>query len=202
MANPDVSSDATGRPLRADARRNYERLLAAADRAFAAHGTGASLEDIARVAGVGVGTLYRHFPTREALLETLLRERFQQLLERARSQAGSDSPAAVLESWLRDAAAQSSLYHGLPSSIVAALTDDASRLATSCQAMRAVGAELLAEAQRAGEIRADVDATDLMMLANAAAWAAQQDEASAGRIDRHLGVLMAGLRDRSTRSPD
>jgi AcrR family transcriptional regulator len=192
-ASPDIH-----RPSRSDARRNYDRLLAEADKAFAAHGTGASLEEIARAAGVGIGTLYRHFPTREALLESLLRERFVALWERARQLAGSDSPMAALEAWLRDAVAQSSIYQGLPTSILAALRDDRSHLATSCQAMRAVGEQLLTNAQAAGEARADLDPTDLILLTNAAAWAAQQCDTDSDRIERHISLIMAGMRINST----
>src|SRR6184192_3929854 len=84
------------RPMRADARRNYERLVAAAADAFAAHGTEASLEDIARRAGVGIGTLYRHFPTREALLEALLRSRFEEMQRRAAELSASAAPGEAL----------------------------------------------------------------------------------------------------------
>ena len=80
------------KPMRADARRNYERLLEEARRAFAEHGVEASLEDIARRAGVGIGTLYRHFPTRDALLEALLRDRFDTQAERARELLAHPEP--------------------------------------------------------------------------------------------------------------
>lgn len=178
---------------RADARRNRDRLLAEADLAFAARGTTASLEDIARAAGVGIGTLYRHFPTREALLDALLQQRFEQLWGRARELAGSDSPLAALEAWLREAAGQSTVYRGLPSSMVAALRDSGSELSTSCQAVREVGARLLAAAQQAGQVRPELDATDLVLMANSAAWVAQQDAAD-DRLDRHLAVLLRGIR--------
>ncbi|WP_155375133.1 TetR/AcrR family transcriptional regulator [Catellatospora vulcania] len=190
MTTPERARPA--RAPRADALRNRDRLLAEADRLFAAHGTGASLEDIAKQAGVGIGTLYRHFPTREALLDALLQQRFEQLWGRAH-EAGSGSPYAALAAWLREAAGQSTAYRGLPSSIAAALRDTTSHLNTSCQAVREVGARLLAAAQAAGEVRTDLDGTDLVLMANSAAWLAQQDHAE-DRLDRHLDVLLAGIR--------
>src|SRR3954452_2753784 len=89
------------RPMRADARRNVERLLAVAKETFAERGADAPLEEIARRAGVGIGTLYRHFPTREALLEALLRDSFEPLRAEADRLLTSPSPGDALDAWLR-----------------------------------------------------------------------------------------------------
>jgi AcrR family transcriptional regulator len=181
--------------MRADARRNYERLLGEADSAFARHGTDASLEDIARRAGVGIGTLYRHFPTREALLEAVLHDRFTALTALARELAASLPPRAALAEWLREFSARATAYRGLPGSVLATMEDEASQLYSSCHAMRAAGAELLRHAQRDGVVRADADPTDVFVLACSLAWAIEQKP---DRADRFLEFLMDGLRPPDT----
>ena len=88
------------RPMRADARRNYERLLTAARVAFAEHGTDFSLEDVARRAGVGIGTLYRHFPTRDQLADAVFSEEYEKLTAIARELATAEPPGQALMTWL------------------------------------------------------------------------------------------------------
>src|SRR5499433_1511780 len=104
QAREDASAPAREpRPMRADAQRNYERLLSAAAAAFAEHGADdVSLEEIARRAGVGIGTLYRHFPTRQALLEAVYRDQVEALRARADELLVSVPPGAALAIWLRD----------------------------------------------------------------------------------------------------
>src|SRR5689334_13394924 len=106
-------TDATRR-LRADAKRNYERLLIEARAAFETHGVNASLERIARSAGVGIGTLYRHFPSREALLEAVLREHFARLAARANELCVVDASGSrvALASWFWEFAAASTAVRG------------------------------------------------------------------------------------------
>ena len=93
-------TDPTPRPMRADARRNYERLLAEARTAFTRHGTDASLEDIARRAGVGIGTLYRHFPNRTALMGAVFQGEICALLERSRELTKAPRPCQAMIDWL------------------------------------------------------------------------------------------------------
>lgn len=95
-----VSSSSTLRRPRADAERNRERLLEVAKTYFAAHGARASLEEIARLAGLGIGTLYRHFPTRDALVEEVYRQSIEQLAEAAASLSSTQTPLAALRQWL------------------------------------------------------------------------------------------------------
>ncbi|GAA3089117.1 TetR/AcrR family transcriptional regulator [Streptosporangium carneum] len=186
----------TQRPMRADARRNYERLLAAAATAFAEQGTEASLEDVARAAGVGIGTLYRHFPTRRALLEAVLHDSMVTLDARARELLESGSPQEALLEWLRHLVVHTTAYRGLAATLMSSLRDPDSELYSSCETMRSNGARLLAAAQRAGAIRQDVTGADLMKLVNAIAWAAEHAEDDA---DRLLGLVMDGLRVREGR---
>jgi AcrR family transcriptional regulator len=181
------------RPLRADAQRNYDLLVAAADSAFTEHGANASLEDIARRAGVGIGTLYRHFPTREALLAKVLDHSGSAMVARAAELEACSPPTAALSSWLEALSGHSMTYRGLSKSLAAGLTATGSELGTSCQAMGVAGARLLARAQAAGELRADADINDLMTAVHAAAWASEQtgDPSAASRL---LTMIIDGLR--------
>ena len=183
---------------RADARRNCDLLLTAASAAFAEHGTDASLRHIARRAGVGIGTLYRHFPTRDALLKALLGSRFQRLRARAETLLSSDSPRDALLSWLRELAAGATTYHGLPESAPDALRDEESELYASCHVMREAAGGLLDRAQEAGTVRADLTTSNLLALAAALAWASERsDRQSALVVEQLLSVAMYGMAERS-----
>lgn len=182
--------------MRADARANYERVLAQARLAFAEHGTGASLEEIARRAGVGTGTFYRHFPSREAMLEAVLHDRFDRLTARARDLSATAAPGAALTVWLRELVEFTGTYRGLTAALMQTLRDPSTDLHAACEAMRAAGAALLAQAQRAGKIRPDLDALELFALVSGLAWACEQTAAAVpGRvtIDRLLALALGGL---------
>lgn len=181
------------KPMRADARRNYERLLEEAQRAFAEHGVEASLEEIARRAGVGIGTLYRHFPTREALLETLLRARFDAQAERARELLSHPEPLNALHTWLAGLGDATGTFRGLVELTADALNDETSRLYESCHAMRAVGSQLVERAKAAGELRRDVTAHELLLLLHAASWAGGHLPGEGG-MHRLLALVFEGLR--------
>jgi AcrR family transcriptional regulator len=176
--------------MRADARKNYDHLLAVARAVIAEQGADASLRDIARKAEVGLGTLYRHFPTREALLEALLRASFDELTARAGGLETAASPDEALVSWLREAVAVAHNYSGAIAAMVAAIADPDSALHASCTTMRAAGTRLLARAQAAGVARPDIDGTDLFALLGALAWLRDQPSLST-RAD-HLFDVIAG----------
>ncbi|WP_432843079.1 TetR/AcrR family transcriptional regulator [Dactylosporangium sp. CA-092794] len=178
--------------MRADARKNYDQLLAVARVVVAEQGADASLRDIARKAGVGLGTLYRHFPTREALLEALLRAGFDQLAARASELESSSSPGDALASWLREFVAGAAGYRGVVASMMAAIEDPESALHASCVTMRAAGARLLARAQAAGVARTDIDGADLFALAGALAWLGDQPSV-ASRADHLVGVIAGAI---------
>ncbi|MFI6602186.1 TetR/AcrR family transcriptional regulator [Nonomuraea sp. NPDC050536] len=176
---------------RKDARRNYERLLTAAQAAFAEHGVGASLNDIARNAGVGNVTLYRHFPTRQALLEALLGESLRGLRTRADELLTSPAPDEALSTWLDGAVEHAMTYRGLVDALVDSLDDPASDLHATCQAVKDAGAQLLAKAQQAGAVRPDLDASVLFSLIASVAWASERTPA---HRDQLLAVMLDGLR--------
>jgi AcrR family transcriptional regulator len=174
--------------MRADARKNYDQLLVAARVVVGEHGAEASLRDIARRAGVGLGTLYRHFPTREALLEALLRTRFDALAVRARELETSVSPREALHTWLRECVAGTVAVRGVTELMVAAIEDPDSALHASCVGMRAAGTALLVRAQDEGTARSDLDGTDLFALIGAIAWLSDQP-ALASRADHLFDVI-------------
>src|SRR5215475_11267672 len=132
-ARADVNEQAREqRPMRADAQRNYTKLLDAASAAFLEHGADdVSLEEIARRAGVGIGTLYRHFPTRQALLEAVYRDQVELLEARAEELLKTESPGDALADWLRALMKFSSTKHTLTSALLATLGKD-SDLLSSC----------------------------------------------------------------------
>jgi AcrR family transcriptional regulator len=160
--------------MRADARKNYDHLLAVAREVVTEQGADASLRDVARRADVGLGTLYRHFPTREALLEALLRAGFDELTARAGELETSGPPGGALVSWLRDFVACAHNYRGVVTAMMAAIADSESALHASCVMMRAAGTRLLVRAQADGVARTDIDGGDLFALAGALAWLGDQ----------------------------
>ena len=188
-----------GELVRADAVKNYEQLLAVADVVLAEDGAGASLRDIARRAGVGLGTAQRHFATREALFEALLRNGFDELTRKAADLEASGPSGDALVSWLREFVACAARYQGVIASMVAAIEDPESALHASCVAMKAAGARLLARAQADGAARSDVDGSDLYALAGALAWVHDQPSL-APRTDRLFDLIIrAVLTDKVTR---
>ncbi len=178
--------------MRADAKKNYEFILAVARDVVTEHGTDASLRDIARRASVGFGTLHRHFPTREALLEALLRASFDELTARAGELKTSRAPDDALVSWLREAVAVAHNYRGVVDSMMAAIADADSALHASCVTMRAAGTRLLARAQAEGMARTDIDGADLFALVGALAWLGDQPSL-AGRADHLFGVIVSAI---------
>ncbi|MBF8189970.1 TetR/AcrR family transcriptional regulator [Nonomuraea sp. K274] len=195
----ETGTPAPRRRMRADARRNYERLLTEAASAFAEHGADFSLEEIARRAGVANGTLYGHFPTRRALLEALLGDRMRALAATGEELLADPSPFDGLAAWARTAMAHTTVYRGLGAALMEAVEDETSELHTACKAVLAAGEELVARARAAGEVRTDVTAPDLYALVNAAAWAGEQSSAAQG--ERLLTFGLDGLRSSATTRP-
>ncbi|NYE12196.1 TetR/AcrR family transcriptional regulator [Actinomadura citrea] len=184
------------RPMRADARRNYERLVTTARTAFTEHGTGASLDEIAKRAGVGSGTLYRHFPTRDALLHAVLRERIDGLLGHANALLAEPDPEAALARWLRTYLAGASSPRGTCTVIIEVMGPEwaATGLGAAADAIRAALGRLLERAQRAGAVRAEIDPGDLLRLANAIGVASERTPDPGAYADRMLTLLFGGLR--------
>lgn len=160
--------------MRADAQKNYQRLLDVAREALAETGADASLRDIARRAEVGLGTLYRHFPNREALLEALLRSGFEDLAAKADALRTAQDSDQALVAWLQEIIAFTHRQRGVIAPMMSAIEDASSALHTSCVRLRSAGAALLARAQADGKARADMDGEELFDLIAALAWLREQ----------------------------
>ena len=181
--------------MRADARKNYDLLIEVARDVFVEQGAEASLRDIARRAGVGMGTLYRHFPNRDSLLEALLRSRFAALTARAESLLLAADPAAALLEWLAESVAFTHQHRGIIAPLMSAIDDPESALHCACVALhcacvalRAAGTSLLTRAQQAGLARPDLSGEELFDLIAALAWLREQPS-HAPRAERILAVL-------------
>ncbi|MGY4688324.1 TetR/AcrR family transcriptional regulator [Salibacterium sp. K-3] len=178
--------------MRADAKKNYEHILAVARVVVTEQGVDASLREIARRAGVGLGTLYRHFPTREALLEALLRSNFDELTTKARNLETASSPDDALVSWLRDVVVFMGNYHGVVDTMMEAKEDRESALHASCVKVRAAGTQLLTRAQAEGLARTDMNGDDLFSLTAALAWLSNQPS-SAPRAEQLFRIVASAV---------
>jgi AcrR family transcriptional regulator len=187
---------ATPRSTRADARRNHERLLAAAQAAFTEHGAEASLEGIARRAGLGSATLHRHFPSRYALMEAVYWSQIQELCAAGDRLLDAPSPGDALATWLREVVTVAA-QRGLATAMMATSRDHTERLLAACHdAIDATGGALLSRAQQAGTVRADVQLGDLLQVANAIALTVEHDPDASARADRLLELLIEGIHRR------
>jgi AcrR family transcriptional regulator len=179
-------------PMRADARRNRSRILDAAAAAFAQDGLGVPVDEIARRAGVGAGTLYRHFPTKEALFEAVIVEHIEGLVDKARSLAESDHPGTALFEFLGYLAEVGSSKRNLVDALAGAGIDIKANLESSKRQMDESMQVLLRRAQAAGEVRPDVTLADLLGLVIGACMFSGS-EATASQ-DRMIAVVCDGLR--------
>jgi AcrR family transcriptional regulator len=151
------------RPKRADARRNYEKVLGAAREAFAEGGEATALEEIARRAGVGIGTLYRHFPNRQALLEALYVGEVEDICRSAAELEGAD-PWEALTAWFGRFIGYIATKRALAAELLNYLDQDAPLFQTCRTALFAAGEPLLTRAQEAGVARPDVDIADVIQM--------------------------------------
>ncbi len=177
------------RPKRADAQRNYDKLLAAARAAFTEADTDASLEGIARRAGVGIGTLYRHFPTRQILIEAVYVDEVEALSRSARDLAELP-PWEALAAWLRRFVDYVATKQALINELFA--DGGSTEVFASCRSsLWGAGEPLLVRAQEAGIVRSDVNIADVLHLVSGIAKISQIEP---GQIDHLLGVALDGLR--------
>ena len=192
----DESEPTAVRKPRADAERNRLRLLETAKAAFAEKGSGASLDEIARSAGVGAGTLYRHFPTRDALIEAVYRNETEQLVAAATRLAETHPPITALRQWLLLFVDYMATKHGMYealNSIVGGTSDLYS--ASTAQVKQAI-AGLTDRAVASGEIRLNLDPLDLLRaLAGVANISSGPDGKQAAK--RMVDILIAGIRTRT-----
>jgi AcrR family transcriptional regulator len=189
-SSPTAPVQLSRRPKRADALRNYEKLLAAAREAFTESGRSASLEDIARRAGVGIGTLYRHFPTRADLVQAIYVDEVE-ALSRSATELSQLEPWEALEGWLQRFVGYIATKQALADELFAVAERDA--VFAGCRAMLyAAGTPLLDRAQDAGIVRPDVNIDEVIRLVGGIA----KIPAEAAEIQRLLAVALDGLRYR------
>jgi len=187
VSSVSISTEPLSRPLRADARRNRERVVKAARAVFAAKGRDAHLEDVARRAKVGVGTVYRHFPTKEALLEALAREQFDTLTEWAReAQEAPDPWEAFTTLMWRGAELQAS-----DRALMEAVADFKPSVARQAEELHACIERLMARAQEQGKMRPDASGEDVRLMMCGLGSVMQM---SGEGWRRYLTVMLDGLR--------
>ncbi|MGH9020906.1 MAG: TetR/AcrR family transcriptional regulator [Acidimicrobiales bacterium] len=179
-------------PRRADAQRNYDAILAAARAAVDERGGDIVLEDIARQAGVGIGTLYRHFPTRQSLLEAVFLDVALDLRDRAEELMDAPDALDALVKWLRLQLEFSAHGKRMGAAVMAAKHIDGSDLQVAYESMKTYGAVLLRRAQDAGEVRDGVDLVDVLKLLYGIVMACEQVPDQV-RIDRMFDVVIAGI---------
>jgi AcrR family transcriptional regulator len=192
MSTAESVSELLPRPKRADARRNYDKLLVAARDAFAEAGTAASLEDIARRAGVGIGTLYRHFPTRQHLLEAAYVDEVE-AMGRSAADLADLPPWEALEAWLRRYVRFAVTKKALAQGLLEYSSEDAEVFRVCRGMLVGAGEPLLRRAQEAGEVRPDTTFLDVSRMVGAIATIQSADEE---QVERILAVALDGLRYR------
>jgi AcrR family transcriptional regulator len=177
------------RPMRADARRNYDKLVATAREVYASEGTSAPLEEIAKRADVGIGTLYRHFPTRQALLEAVYAEEIGRMADAARALADRD-PWEALSTWLREYVGFAATKKTLTEALLEA--DPDSDVLLACRtALLTAGNELIERAQAAGVVRPDTTFADVGRLISGIAVVPTVDDEQRERL---IELALDGLR--------
>jgi AcrR family transcriptional regulator len=178
--------------VRADARRNYERIVATARDAFLNDGVDVPLDDIAKRAGVGAGTLYRHFPSRDSLVEAVYREEITQLADAAYRLRDELPPGDALFAWMREQVRWINDSLGMASALKSAMDSESETYAYCKKTIRAAVGALLEPAQEAGIVRADLQQGDLLRLTHGVGAAAQYSDAEG--VERMLSVVIDGLR--------
>jgi AcrR family transcriptional regulator len=178
--------------LRADAERNRQRILVAAEEAFLERGADVPLEEVAKRAKVGIGTLYRRFPTREALLAATSNERFLSIAEMSRARDADGDPADAMRQFLEDLAMNTSVYQSLAASLGTVIQHGT----PGCNAITAEGQRLLQRAQEAGIVRGDVSFDDIICVVSGIAIAVEKDSAPASRVAHLVDLLLTGMRVR------
>jgi AcrR family transcriptional regulator len=187
-------TDAPAKAMRADARENREKLLRAASERFGAGGPDVSLELIARTAGVGIGTLYRHFPTREALIEAVYRNEVDQLCDSVAVLLAELPPDAALAEWMERFVVYLTTKRGLLGALKSVAASQSDLFPTTRERLVTAIGELLDAGILAGRVRPDVNAEDVLIAMNGVWTIAGEGEQWADQARRVVRLLMDGLR--------
>ncbi|SDD82764.1 TetR/AcrR family transcriptional regulator [Nocardioides lianchengensis] len=180
--------------MRADAQRNRDRIVEVARTVFRAQGYDASLDLIAKQAGVGAGTLYRHFPSRDDLIDAVMQSWVDGVNETAeKALAREGGPRDVLLGWFEDYVRLISVHKGGPAKITCAMGDDGSPIRTKCEVLRSAGDRVLDRLRAEGAVREDVSALQVARLVGGVATVADQGELDVAAVRPMLEVVADGL---------
>jgi AcrR family transcriptional regulator len=188
------------RPLRADARRNRERVVIAAQVVFAEHGHDAQMDDVAKRAGVGVGTVYRHFPTKEALIEALAVDRFEKILAVGKAALERDDPWEALTEAMWEGAALTASDRSF-TEIVGEMQGPMQLPEELQRAMNETYAELMRRAQASGDLRPDLVFDDIPMIMCGIGFGTRKAHSCPDAWRRHVSIVIDGLRASSASAP-
>lgn len=195
MAQPQHPAATDDAPRRSDALRNRERILAAATAAFSEQGVDTAMTDIADRAGIGMGTVYRNFPTKEALVDALLLDRLVGATEQATAiRAGTDDPWSALERFIRFVV-DLQVTDRAVAQFIGGRINGSPQLREQRDALFEAVGEIVRDAQHAGQLRPDVDASDIRMLVTTVARSLWHDSPATRRVlQRYLALILDGLR--------
>ncbi|MFI0818205.1 TetR/AcrR family transcriptional regulator [Streptomyces sp. NPDC021098] len=193
MSTPGNRETGGGRPQRSDARTNRERILSVAEEVFGRGGRSASSEEVARLAGVGIATVFRHFPTKAALLEAVLVQRFDRLREQAEALLDATDPGVAFFGFFRHLVADASGKIAIGEALREAGGDGGGDAARASDGMRRAVGALLRQAQRAGAVRDDVELPEVYALLVATSRASAHIQLAEEVRDRMLAIVFDGL---------
>lgn len=182
--------------MRADAVKNRRRILEAAEEVFAAQGVSVPVDAVAEKAGVGVGTLYRHFPTKEALFEAIVLTRLEELLQVARDAGDAPQPGEALFGYLQSFADAAAMKHDLFDALASAGIDLKARCTASVGELEAAVQHLVMRAVESGEVRDDISAKEIMGLIMGICMATDRSDLAGGCRQQLVSVVCDGLRPR------
>jgi len=185
---------AAEKPLRADAQRNRDKILDAARAAFRERGAACSLDEIAKQAGVGAGTLYRHFPTRDDLIDAVMRNWAERIEADCQAVVDSDlPPRAALTEWFNRFVENVGIYQGAAAKLMSAMDDPKSPIYRKCQVLVAANAKVLDSVRAKGALRDDVDAREVMRLVSGVASVADSSRLAPDEAGPMLGIVLEGI---------
>ncbi len=180
--------------MRADAKRNYDRIVEVARDVFREQGYDASLDLVAKRAGVGAGTLYRHFPTRDALLDAMMQSWVDRVeVAAAKAVAHEGTPRDLLLLWFEEYVALISLHKGGPAKITSAMGDAESPIRTKCEVLRGAGDRVITRLREQDALRDDVDSLQVARLVGGVAAVADQADLEPAAVRPMLEVVADGL---------
>ena len=193
-AEVSTATEVERKPLRADAQRNYDKIVETARAMFRERGADASLDEIAKRAGVGPGTLYRHFPTREALFDAVMRDWADRINADSDEAAASElPPREALSGWFSKFVENVGIYHGAAAKVMAAMDDPTSPIYRKCQVLVGANQKVLDSVRDKGALRDGVDAREVMRIVSGIATVVDQSGIKADDAEPMLAIVLDGI---------